>query len=319
MANYTINRSGGTRFPLLHGILFLFFCMTGHQALGPLLAGSAITAFTDISAIEFTTTLQNITDFPDLKWMLIVLQGSATLMGYIIFPLLVMRFVDLKPLGIFFKGKGDFLKLALLSVGTIIFFSGINSVINEWNNGIELPEFMSNAEVWMHQLEDRSREMTEYLTFFDTPGHFIAVFIIMGILPAIGEELAFRGYLQGELYAATGNIHTAIWTSAILFSAIHLQFLGFFPRMLLGAIFGYLYVWSGNLWYPIIGHFIQNGLQVILIYLAQLHIIDVNFYSVESVPVPYALVSGGIFVVLILVFKRVADNNRTLQKGFNES
>ncbi len=58
-----------------------------------------------------------------------------------------------------------------------------------------------------------------------------------------------------------------IWVSAILFSALHMQFYGFFPRMLLGAFFGYLLLWSGSLWLPIIAHFVNNCVAVIFYYL----------------------------------------------------
>lgn len=64
----------------------------------------------------------------------------------------------------------------------------------------------------------------------------------------------------------TGNSHGAIWITAALFSALHLQFFGFIPRMLLGALFGYLLEWSGTLWLPIIAHFINNAAGVIVFF-----------------------------------------------------
>ena len=97
----------------------------------------------------------------------------------------------------------------------------------------------------------------------------------MALLPAVAEELTFRGVLQNlfevkdETLKKKGNrVHIAIWCSAILFSAIHMQFYGFLPRMLMGALFGYALVWTGSLWIPILMHFTNNAMAVILYFLA---------------------------------------------------
>jgi len=91
---------------------------------------------------------------------------------------------------------------------------------------------------------------------------------MIAILPAIGEELLFRGVLQRIFANWTKNIHLGVWIAAILFSAMHMQFYGFLPRMMLGVLFGYLFVWSGSLLLPILCHFINNGSAVIYAYVA---------------------------------------------------
>jgi len=92
------------------------------------------------------------------------------------------------------------------------------------------------------------------------------VMLIVAVVPAVGEELLFRGVLQKIMIAWTKNPHFGVWITAFLFSALHLQFFGFFPRMLLGALFGYLFLWSKSLWLPILGHFINNGTVVLASY-----------------------------------------------------
>ena len=86
---------------------------------------------------------------------------------------------------------------------------------------------------------------------------------LLALLPALSEELSFRGTLQQIL----GNKAAAIWVTAFIFSAIHMQFYGFVPRMLMGAMFGYVFVWTGSLWVPILMHFTNNGLAVLTYYL----------------------------------------------------
>src|SRR5690606_9694418 len=93
--------------------------------------------------------------------------------------------------------------------------------------------------------------------------------LMIAIIPAIGEELLFRGGIQNIFYKWFKNPHIAIWAAAILFSAIHVQFYGFIPRMLLWALFGYLLVWGKSIWYPIIGHFINNGSAVVTAFIYQ--------------------------------------------------
>ena len=90
---------------------------------------------------------------------------------------------------------------------------------------------------------------------------------IIAILPAVGEEFFFRGVLQKILIRLFKSGHVAIWVTAFIFSAIHFQFFGFVPRFILGLIFGYLFFWSSTLWLPVISHFINNAVPVIMAYI----------------------------------------------------
>jgi hypothetical protein len=91
---------------------------------------------------------------------------------------------------------------------------------------------------------------------------FINVLVI-AVLPAVGEELLFRGVVQRIVAEWMRNHHAGIWISAAVFSAIHIQFFGFIPRMLLGVCFGYLLLWSGSIWLPVIAHFFNNAAAVV--------------------------------------------------------
>ena len=109
----------------------------------------------------------------------------------------------------------------------------------------------------------------------------------------------FRGIVQRKFYIAFKNPHLAIWLSAFIFSAIHLQFYGFFPRMLLGAMFGYFYFWTGNLWVPILGHIFNNGLALILIHLVHLKKVSPDLEKLNIIPLPILLVFSALFASLI--------------------
>ena len=143
---------------------------------------------------------------------------------------------------------------------------------------------MKGFEEWARKNEDLLKDITEYLTGFDSFGHFLIGFVVIAVIPAVGEELLFRGILQSQMIKAFGNPHVAIWLAGFLFSFIHFQFYGFIPRMLLGVIFGYLYYWSGNLLVAVLCHFFNNGITILMFYLYQLNMIDVNVEDTEKVP-----------------------------------
>ncbi len=137
------------------------------------------------------------------------------------------------------------------------------------NAKIELPS-------WAIQFENQAEDTLRSLLKMDSPWLFLMNLVIIAILPGIGEELIFRGILQKELGYIFSNKILAIWVAAFVFSAIHLQFEGFFPRMVLGVALGYLYYWTGNLWVTMIAHAFNNGIQIILIYSTGMDISEVD-------------------------------------------
>ena len=137
------------------------------------------------------------------------------------------------------------------------------------------------------------------MTKMELPIDLLVAMLVIAVLPAIGEELVFRGLIQNELYRGTKNIHVAIWVAAILFSAIHFQFFGFVPRLLLGALFGYLYYWSRNLWIPILAHFVNNGLSVLVMYFYQRGSFEYDLENPESVPLNAVIISGVVTIGLL--------------------
>lgn len=133
----------------------------------------------------------------------------------------------------------------------------------EWNKSLELPEFMAAYEQQMKNMESMAEAAIRLLIGEYNGGSFLISVLIVGFLAGFSEELFFRAGLQRLLVTAPINRHVAIWITAFVFSAIHFQFYGFVPRLLLGAFFGYLYVWSGSIWLPIFMHALNNTLVVI--------------------------------------------------------
>ncbi|MCP9610997.1 CPBP family intramembrane glutamic endopeptidase [Coprobacter tertius] len=191
-----------------------------------------------------------------------------------------------------------------------------------WNESMQFPEFMSGIETWMKNSEETARQVTEQLISVQTLGGLLAVIIIVGVLAGIGEELTFRGIFQRLFLDKFRNKHLAIWTAAIVFSTIHLQFYGFIPRMLLGAFFGYLLVWSGNIWLPIFAHFLNNSVAVVYNYLSKEYHFSNDFETIGTSASStgwMAWCSLFLFVVLCIVFYRIAFKQNHVQDTGNNA
>ncbi|GHB76235.1 CPBP family intramembrane glutamic endopeptidase [Persicitalea jodogahamensis] len=245
-----------------------------------------------MAGIEIVSTLiQSPESVPNGWYGLMLLQATAHVSTYLIPPILYWSYIERRSLP-------DFRTRALtppqfwgLTLLVVLAFMPLNGLIIEWNQGMVLPDFLSGVEQWMRDKEEQLEGLTNFLTDFDSPTQFAIALLVIGIIPAIGEEVLFRGVLQRKLMEEWLNPHLAIWVAAALFSAIHVQFYGFIPRMLLGALFGYLYYWSGSLWVAIFAHFVNNGFMVMMLYLYHQKMVDYNIEDNESVPWSAALIS----------------------------
>ncbi|MEP4535196.1 MAG: CPBP family intramembrane glutamic endopeptidase [Cyclobacteriaceae bacterium] len=249
--------------------------------------------------------IQNPYGNPDAKLPLLITQGATSIGAFIIAPLVFTK----KYLNLSFTEVSEFkqaLPLPVLMAAVIIFcFMIVNSVLIEWNQGIVLPEWLSGLEKWARDFEDRAEALTKYLTAFDSLFYFLIALIVVAVVPAIGEELLFRGLIQNLFHKTLKNAHVAIWVSALLFALFHFQFYGLVPRMMLGVLFGYLYLWSGNLTLSMVGHFVNNAFSLSILYLSQTGSIDMNPEELESSPPYYVILlflAAGIF--FLVLFRR---------------
>ena len=191
---------------------------------------------------------------------------------------------------------------------------GIN-MLATWNEGIRLPAFMSEIEHYFQDMEASARELTEMLAAAPTIGALLLNLMVLAAVPALGEELTFRGVLLGltdgdtTIGARTSpsiRTHIAVWVVGIVFSLIHFQFYGFIPRMLLGVVLGYLLVWTGSLWVPMTAHFTNNAL-VVLLYFAEEHF-AINSESMEAFGTGTTSWAGWLSILLSLLLLWLVRN-----------
>ena len=256
--------------------------------------GLAVAYFT-IPATEFQAVIGNPMQYGSQGRMVqLMLQGMAATGGFILSSLLYIRLRNPHP-GLSLVATVSPRPLAdnLIILWTLLLIPALLPLLEltvEWNKSLNLPD--GALETYMKSMEEKAGELTLFMTGFESLGEFLLGMVVLAILPAIGEELVFRGILQPLFFSATGSWHRAIWITAFVFSFIHFQFYGFLPRMLLGALFGYLYYWSGNISIPILGHFMNNGLTVTLIYLSKRGNLNIDPEALPAAPLPVLIGSA---------------------------
>ncbi len=197
----------------------------------------------------------------------------------------------------------------MIGIAVLIYFVGMPALnqIVYWNQEMHLPEFLSSFENWCSEMENLAEEQTQGLLSTTDIFPTIMNILIIGVLTGIGEEFFFRGALQRMLVISKVNSHVAIWTAAIVFSALHFQFFGFVPRVLLGAFFGYLYMWSGNIWVNSFAHALNNSLVIISTWCIKKGYLSEEFdmVGVDEGGFPVvALISVIAVVAIIFIFYR---------------
>jgi hypothetical protein len=254
-----------------------------------LIAQIAILPFFDFSFDESIKAISNPYSQETTRLPLMIIQGITSLGTFILAPVFYSKIhLNLKA-GAFLHFPKGLMQPAFMVVIIMFCFMVANSVVIEWNQNVDLPGFLSPFEEWAQAKEGQLEKLTVYLTQFNGVPTFLFGLIVIAVIPAIGEEFLFRGLIQNLINQATKNPHIAIWSTAFLFGVFHMQFYGLIPRMLLGALFGYLYYWSGHLSIAMIGHFINNGLTLFLLFLGQRQVIDFDPLANESSPPLYII------------------------------
>jgi len=196
----------------------------------------------------------------------------------------------------------SYLLAAICLLAVIPFINFLGAI----NSQMSLPESLSGLENWMKTMEDAAKVMIEKFMKVDSISGLMFNIFMIAVLPALGEELMFRGVIQRIFSNWTRNHHWGIWITAFLFSAMHMQFYGFLPRMALGAMFGYLLVWTGTMWVPILAHFVNNLMGVLGYYLIDKGVIsnDIEEWGTGKEQIPLVIFSFLLVGVLLFLIQR---------------
>jgi len=241
----------------------------------------------------------NPSEINSVKW----LQFAQAVGMFIVPPFVLAYFLSDKPFGYLCLDKRPGFETIFFVIFFMVVVIPFVNLLGEWNQQLKLPQAFAAIEAQMKSLEGEKALLTEkILDAHSLKGLFANLFLI-ALIPALGEELFFRGALQ-QIFQNKKNAIIAIWITAFIFSAIHFQFYGFIPRFLLGAFFGYLLVWSGNLWLPVLAHFINNAVAIVFYYLKHngFQVFDIDTLGTgNTLWMGYAC--GLITLMLIILFR----------------
>lgn len=242
----------------------------------------------------------DMTSYADMKSNIAFMQTYQILQSISLFiiPSLIAFYLFYRSFSRGINGEKSLSASSTIIAVFLIFVSQAFISYSGWlNHQIRLPEYFNELIGWMTQKEQEATELTTLLISNKSWIQVMITIFMMSVLPAIGEEWLFRGLIQRELGSWLKNKHIAILLTAIIFSAVHMQFLTFLPRFFLGIILGYLYTWSGNLWLAVIGHFTNNFMAVV----AYMYLSAKNGESPLDIPIenPFGIVTILSFIAII--------------------
>lgn len=237
--------------PALFQLLLLLLCLLFGAILSSLVGTGLFFMFHGLSG--------NITQYPDMMRMMQLISALGT---FLLPALAVAWLCSPDPTSYLYIKRRVDIKILLLVLISMFLFSPTITLTALLNKQMVLPSFMAPIENWMKAQEALAEQLTN--TLLEGSGVLTLLYnlLVIAVMAGITEEFLFRGALQRIIGQWTTNHHIVIWSAAIVFSAFHMQFYGFLPRMLLGAYFGYLLYWGRNIWIPVLAHFINNAFAV---------------------------------------------------------
>lgn len=248
----------------------------------------------------------------------LLLAGSS--IGTFLLPAYFLQRINARYFQLFPTYRIGDVKLYVFAFLFLLVCNPLMSVVSAWNMGLSLPESFAPIELWMRQQEDAMGRLTGDLVMVDSIPLLLANLVVIAVIPAIAEELFFRGALQHIFQRIFKNEHLTVWVVGIIFSAIHVQFFGFFPRLLLGVFFGYLFVWSRNIWVPIFAHFVNNASVTLLAFYYTRQ--GKTFQDLQTFDSYTLIVYLGSFIASVLfawLFYNNTKNIRIDGKGLGEN
>ena len=252
-------------------------------------------------------TKSNPQDLNSLRFM----QISSQLFTFVFPPIAYAFLVKEKPVNALGLKNA---KILWFLIGTAMIFAimPLNSILAEWNAGLKLPESLSALEQMMKQMQESASAMIEKFVSVDTIGGLILNLFMIAGLAALGEELLFRSIIQTSLIKICKNAHVGILIASAIFSFIHLEFYGFVPRLILGMLLGYMFYFSGSIWIPMLMHFLNNGTVVLIYFLNNKDITNIDVDTFGQTSIPILIVSIVVMIALFLFSIKYSDKERTI-------
>ncbi|HEY9001800.1 MAG TPA: CPBP family intramembrane glutamic endopeptidase [Mucilaginibacter sp.] len=262
-----------------------------------------------------TDILQANLTAPNVSVSLWILQFSGTTLPILATPLIFSYFIVQEP-DAYLKTNFHFpwLLIAIVFV-TMMLSNPLIEFLSNLNEKMVLPKFLKGVQDWMRESEDQTKKLSDAMMAMNSFSAMIFNLLFIGLLTAIVEEVLFRGCLQTIFVRWTKSKHAAVWIVAILFSAFHMEFFGFLPRLFLGVLFGYFTAWSGSVWPSVWAHFVNNGTIVVITYLASQKMVNVDVNDEHMFSNVIYAVSLVITIALLYFYHYIAVKRKISDHG----
>jgi membrane protease YdiL (CAAX protease family) len=250
---------------------------------------------------------------PEYRSALLVIQSVSSVFTFFLPALFTAMFVSKKSfahLGFSSLFNKKSVVLVLLIMTAAVFFGG---VLGELNKAIPIGK---SLRIYFENMEKQYNEAIRAILLFRNTGDYLISLLVIAVVPAIVEEVLFRGGMQQILIRWFKYPLLGILVASFIFSSIHLSWYGFFPRMALGVVLGYIFFYTGNIWYSILAHFFNNALTVTILYLSFLRDKKIDLESADSTPLWIGLPAS---VALVFLFKLLFKSEKKRQEQVIEN
>ena len=264
-----------------------------------------------LSLVVSTITTLASGSFSELS-VLRIAQISSQIFTFVLPPILYAILVKDNPISALGLNKVKFHWL-LLGIAMMYIILPLNSAFAEWNAELKLPESMKALEELMKSMQDAAAEATEKMLNVNNISGLIINIIMIAGLAALGEELLFRSLLQTSLIKICKNAHIGIIIASAVFSFIHFEFYGFLPRLVLGLLLGYMFYFSGSIWVPMLMHFLNNGTIVVLYFLNNKGITNIDLETFGKTSTPILIASIIAMIALFYLSIRCSKKEHSEQ------
>lgn len=184
-----------------------------------------------------------------------------------------------------------------------------------YNADISFPDSMKGLEQTLRDWENAGADATAAIMSTTTVGGLIVNVLIVGLFTGLAEEMFFRAGIQRMMMTSCISPTVAIWSAAAIFSFVHFQFFGFVPRLLLGAMFGYVYWRTRSIWAPALLHGINNSIVVVTEWLNRRNGTSFDFeqYITNTSGIPWWFIFSTLLTILFIIY----SNRRILHGSCN--
>ncbi|MNS27032.1 CAAX amino terminal protease self- immunity [compost metagenome] len=216
-------------------------------------SSQALTSMMHIDLKSLNSTAPQVNS--NLSWGLLLLNGLSQVLTFLVPSLAFIYLLPDRPrFFLSFKPvKGSHVAgIFLVAIGMLALILGLSALLQSFSWGTEADT-----------MQEQRKAMEAALLHMDTAGDILIRLVFIALIPAFCEEIFFRGIVQRFFNSFLKRPVLSIIATGLFFAMYHASIYNFLPITLAGIVLGLIYHRTGNIWYAILLHFLNNGIQVL--------------------------------------------------------